>query len=465
MVNRNRLWATAIILVGTAALGQRTSAQGEAGLWDLPMIPPIVGDFYDRGLGQIDLTETVAHAFQTQGFIVSGGPGDPNGVIVFEANGGTADDFFTTGVGSDASGDGLPDTFSITEPIPPNEVPTSPGPEYSYDGGTAVYIGTSNGTTPVDGTFNDGDPWFASYSFSRTFQLPRAVAGAAMVRNVKLADNNSALPRTRLFFDYRFFNDVFSSSTDVNRYLLGFERACLCGLSSWSVRVPIAATFDNDQRLSGVTNKDVELGNIAISYKHVLFETANTVLSGGLGVGIPTAADLRIVMTDGPVVFELENESVHIMPYVAWANVRGPSTFQMFLQVDVDANGDTAYADASGNGLIEIGRLSDATRLNFDAAYSKWIYQSPCANRAGIVGLAPFVEFHYSAYVGAEDRVSGNGVQLVQRNDVDQFSITAGGHVRLANGMLVTPAVVVPLQDEKDRLAETSFALLVNRFF
>ncbi len=84
---------------------------------------------------------------------MSGSPGSASALLVFEANGGVADDFTTFGTGRDLgpTADGFADTFDMVEPLPPNEVPTSPGGDFTYDGGTVVYTGTNATTQPIDG--------------------------------------------------------------------------------------------------------------------------------------------------------------------------------------------------------------------------------------------------------------------------------------------------------------------------
>jgi len=92
------------------------------------------------------LTLSFEHAFHTRGTIISGLPGSPDAVLAYERNGGFPNDFTSVpGTGRDVSGDGFADTFNMNEPLPPNEVPTSPGPgyllEFVDDVAKTLYLG------------------------------------------------------------------------------------------------------------------------------------------------------------------------------------------------------------------------------------------------------------------------------------------------------------------------------------
>ena len=459
-----RTRAAFVLLIALSCVNE---VLGQAAPWLVDQ-PVIVGDFFGFGPSRVTLTDTASFSFDTSGFLVSGAPGDASSVLVFEANGGTADDFFTTGIGTDTSGDGLPDRFQIVEPLPPNEVPTSPGTDYQYDGGSVVYTRTAGPTQAVNGTFNDGENWLASYSFSRplTVEIGAGAAGGVASRRIKVSENNSAVPRDRVMFDYRFFNNAISGLGDVNRYVFGFEKASQAGYGSIDVRVPFASTLDSVRTLGGVAGRDIELGNLMITWKQVLYFGGNSLFSGGVGLGLPTADDTVVRLRHGPKVLEIENDALHFMPFLSYITSNSRETFQAFLQLDIDSNGNPVNGDLSATRLRRLGTLDDATWLFFDIAYSNWTMQcdDPCAR--GLTGVAPFIELHYSTTLNEVDRVVGNGLDVGNDGDeFDIFNITTGLHLRYASGTFVTPAVAFPIQSDGDNAFDFEFALLVNKYF
>lgn len=447
-------------LLADAAVAQRSRGRrGETKL---------VGDFFDGGPTLIRITDAVPTNVTVQGFLVSGGPQDANSVLLFEQAGSPPDDFFSVGPGSDSSGDGNFDTFAISEPIPPSEVPVSPGDDFSFDGGTVVYTNSDTGRQAVDGAFESGQQWFASYSFSRVFTVigPGGGAGGVAVRRLKLAENNSPLPESRIFLDYNFFNDALAGLGDVNRYVFGIEKTCLCGGSSWMVRFPFAATLDSDQIVGDPVRHATEFGNMNIVYKHVLFDNERSVLATGLGATIPTGDPTRMFRIGGPQVLHIDNNSWHLQPYLGWQSGSELAQIQMFAQLDFDMNGNPVFGDLDGGNLPWIGRLNDATLLFLDFAYTHWIFQRADTNYAGVTGLAPAVELHYSTTLQDADHLVAGGFDigsLSRRFDV--LNLTLAAHIQLGPSMLVTPAIVLPLRNGDDQQFDFEVALLVNRRF
>jgi len=449
-----------------ALLVGQQHALGQAAPW-LQHQPVVVGDFFGFGPSRVVLTETESFAFDTVGSIVSGNAGNANAVLVFEANGGTPDDFFTDGVGSDQSGDGFADTFPIAEPLAPNEVPVSPGADFSFEQGNVVYTNGS-GTTPVDGAFADGDTWRAEYSFSRAVVVDVGAAGAGGIatRRIKIGENNSAVPKDRILFDYRFFNNALAQLGDVNRFNFGFEKTFAQGFGSLLVRVPFASTLDSIQTFNGAAARDVELGNLTLAWKRVLFLGDRSMLSGGWGFTLPTASDTKVRLSSGPTIVEIENEATHFLPYLAYIASDGVGTLQAFLQLDFDTKGNTVRGDLNGTNLQKLGTLDDATWLFFDLAYSQWVMQCHDPSGTGLTGVAPFIELHLSTTVSDVDRVAQSGIDVGNADDrFDIFNLTTGLHLRYGQNTYVSPAFAFPLQSNDDQAFDFEFALLVNRSF
>ncbi len=132
------------------------------------------------------------------------------------------------GTGLDLAGnDGFADTFQLAEPLPPSDAPTSPGPGFTFDGGTAVYTSNVGGaTTPQPGQYVNGSTWYLQYSYTQTLLSPdqggRPVPTPGVsVRRIKLSENFSPEVRDRCFASYNFFNDAYGGLGDVSRYTLG----------------------------------------------------------------------------------------------------------------------------------------------------------------------------------------------------------------------------------------------------
>ena len=164
---------------------------------------------------------------------------------------------------------------------------------------------------PAAGGFEDGI-WYAEYSFSETIEIPPG--GGLSVKRFKIAENNSPIPRDRYYFDYRFFRDVQGAFGDVSRFIFGFEKTFLDGLMSFDVRVPFMKTLESEQIAGEIAGRGSEFGNLAAVWKSVLYTEPGFLMSGGLGVSIPTANDGRLFLLDGTQILVTENESVHFAP-------------------------------------------------------------------------------------------------------------------------------------------------------
>ncbi len=223
-------------------------------------------------------------------------PGQANSTLAFEAGGSeTANDFFSRGLGRDSNGDGFVDTFDITEPVPPSNAPTSPGPGYTYDGGTA----SDPGHTP----YRVVDTWTANYSFSALLQGEDGIVipdpgGGLVVGRLKIAENCSPIPRDRVFFNYSLFDNVplTSRGVTVNRFTAGFEKTLANELMSLEMRCPFAATLDSDILVDGPTElSNLEFGDIFLAYKALLTYGPRGAISAGLSLTVPTANDVNLL--------------------------------------------------------------------------------------------------------------------------------------------------------------------------
>jgi hypothetical protein len=437
----------------------------------------LIGDFFDGSLRQIRMTNTVLHQFHAMGtpFTPPGTDGGPGALILFERNGtGPPNDISNIpGTGTDVSGDGWVDRFQIAEPIPPNEVPTSPGPTFNYDGGTAVYTpsasAVSPSTQPEDGRFTTGqaETWFVSYSYSEQQTVDFAISGGgAAVRRVKIAENNSPVPRNRVYLDYRYFDDVVAGIGNVHRFSPGVETTLWSELASIDIRFPIAATMSTTQTLGRSVADDVELGNIAVIFKRVLKYTDRSLISAGIGTMLPTGDDARLNRADGTPILEFENSAVHVAPFIAglW-QPNEKSYFQGFLQVDVDTSGNEVRGDSLSSDLPTLGVMQDSTLLFADLSMGHWIVdRSACG---GLVRrVAGIAELHYSASVQDADIVQGRGLLITDfSNRINVLTATTGFHYELAHATHITTAMSFPLRNGEDRFFDFEVGVLLNAYF
>ena len=428
--------------------------------------PNFVLDYFDGNNQTVCLQETIVHRFHVQGTLTSGIAGTAGASYAFEADGvGGPNDFFTTGTGMDLDGNGVFETYSMTEPLPPNEVPTSPGPNFVYNGGTVTYTRTNSTTVPPADTTPpaDGESWYADYSYSDTQKISIPAVGGVAVRRVKLAENNSPVPRDRFFLDYRFFNDVQSGVGDVNRYTTGIERTMFMGEASIEARFPFAATLDSLQFENAAFARDFEMGNFVFTYKHALLYTDTYLVSSGLGVAIPTGSDTHLFRQNGPQVLRIDNESAHVLPFIAGLLTPNDANWlQGFLQFDVPTNGNSVYGDASGNSLPLIGVLQDSTWMFFDLSAGHWVYEGDgVVQRAGLLG-----ELHYNTTLNDADIVTGNGITVTDfANRLDIVNGTAGMHFVFNNRWTATVGMTIPLRDGDERQIDFETAVLINGLF
>lgn len=429
--------------------------------------PNIIGDFFGGGARQITIRHSVPLSFFARGFLAGnspGGFGSPDAVLVFETGAGSPNDFATNGPGTDASGDGYADTFPVSEPLPPSDAPVAPGPGFTLDGGTAVFTNSTTVTTAQDGVFADGDIWFASYSFSETLVVEVPGGGGAGVRRVKLAENNSPVPRDRVFGVYNFFDDVPFGFGDVHRFVPGFEKTFDGGQMSIDVRFPFASTLASDQFAGMAGASSLEFGNLTATWKAIVRQFECTLLSAGLGLAFPTADDTRVFLGDGTQLLQIDNEAVHLLPFVAMLWTPTERTFcQAFVQFDVDLNGNPTYGGTSGD-LPRLGSLRDPALMFLDVSAGYRCWENPCA--ALLTAITPVAELHYSTTLQDETTLVGDGIAvLAPTRRFDVLDLTLGAHLTLGDRLMITPAVALPLRTRDDAQFDFETLLLANWYF
>jgi hypothetical protein len=427
----------------------------------------MIGDFFGGGLSALSGAQSVLFSGYAPGINISpfGGPGSVNSQMAFEFGSDIIfDDVFTTGVGTDVAGGSGADTFSLLEPVPPSNAQTAPGPNFTFNGGTAVYTNNTTSTTAQPGVYSDGQTWYLVYSYSSTIggtSLVPVPAPGMSARRVKISENFSPEVRDRVFANYNFFNDAYGGLGDVSRYLLGVEKVLVDGLISVEARLPMAGTYASTQDFERVGDRDFELGNPVVLAKAVLLRADNWLWTAGAGVGIPLAEDTRIRAGNRDIVV-IENKTVRMLPFTALIiRPTRDSTLQGYVQVDQAVNGDPVYANLFGGSLPKLGTFTDSTLMHVDLAYTHSLYRNcsaPLINQ--IIGAA---ELHYTGTVQESDLVSGNGLNYTNlKNNFNILNATAGMHFQLGNNLIVSPAMSVPLRDGLDEQYDYEAIVQIN---
>jgi len=304
------------------------------------------------------------------------------------------------------------------------------------------------------GDMGGSGPMFVNTSLMSSSSLPGGV-----YRRVKIAENNSPFVRHRIHMNYHHFHNIFTDSLGndfhADRYTLGIERPFYDGRRSIEVRLPFFSTLNNDQTFGQAGNYGHDIGNITAVYKQYLMQTNSSVLSAGFGTVLPTAPDEQVI--NGAQAFRLENESVHLQPFIAYNERMGNCFVTMFAQLDFDLNGNTILLD--GN---EVGVFQDQNQLLLDLQVGHWFYRG---NGGRVTGVAGLVELHYNGAIQDTDNIGG-GTLTNPNNRFDILNLTSALHFQIGRSSNLRVGVVVPLkEDAADRQFDAEFLVQFNTYF
>lgn len=294
--------------------------------------------------------------------------------------------------------------------------------------------------------------------------------GTSAVGRVKLAENTSPLPRDRVFVNYSNFQNVplQHGGVDVNRFVPGFEKTFFNRLASFELRAPFASTLTSDL-VSGGLNDDsnFEWGNASVVGKLLLARNDCWALSTGLQIALPTADDLTLTTPAGTRLLEVENEAVHLMPFLGILYTPNERFFsQLFLQIDTDVNGNpVAIRDPFTNTLADAGKLDDQDFLYVDLAFGYWLMRdnSGCSR---ISGIAPIFEVHWNTSIEESTGVEQSGLRVGSlAEDIDQVNLVAGVTVECTGNTTLTTAFAAPVGGDADRDFDGELRVIFNRRF
>lgn len=294
-------------------------------------------------------------------------------------------------------------------------------------------------------------------------------------RRIKISENNSPIPRDRLFFNYNHFHNavrvrgIESYDMNVDRYTPGFEKTFRDGLGSIELRTPIASAQNPDLNIfSPGPDRESIFGNMSVTTKLLLWQDDLDAVAIGLGVNLPTGPDTRIVLGSGPDPdLRISNDSVHLMPYLGVLRTPNDRVFiHAYVQADVDANGNEVL-DGFGNSQ---GVLHDQTLLYADLAIGYWLYRGQ--GNGIVTGIIPTIEVHYTTSVQDADIVSADSRQFGPLamgntfNRVDVANATLGTQFNLRSGSTMSVGCVLPLsRAESDRQFDAEAVFQFNRFY
>lgn len=307
----------------------------------------------------------------------------------------------------------------------------------------------------------------ALFDYTIDINVPNP-GGAGVVGRQKQVENSSPIPRSRVFFNYSYYNNVQFTpySVGVNRYVFGAEKAIGNDIASLEFRLPFASTLDADIVADSMTaGRDTEFGNIPIFAKLRLWQGESYVIGGGLGVSIPTADDVSVRLANGQNLVNVNNQSVHLLPFVGGVYAPNENFYsQCMLQIDVDANGNPVDVTDFNGGRIQGGRLHDSTWmfLSFNAGY--WVYRGDETQR--ISGVSPVVELHYNKTLNVSDNVSVGGFRIGDNStNFEMINLVAGLNVEMFRTSYLNVAYVCPLTQGNDRAFDGELRVTFNRYF
>ena len=379
----------------------------------------------------------------------------------------------------DASGDGFADTWQLTDAVALGGSPLlnyQTSREFSLaPGSVAVFNDGTVGDPAVNGDVTGGGATQPSNAVAIEavarvcIDLP-----ASGIRGLKIAENNSTLPRDRFFFNYSYFNNVAwggGNQLDVNRFVFGVEKTFDQGMASIEARIPFGSTLNSTQRTDGAEFTGVEFGNIGLLLKRILRQGDGYAFGGGLAMSFPTGNDSQLYRTDlygtsnfrlpdGTVKFmHLNNEAYHLMPWLGLRLDPNERLFvESFLQLDFGLNENSAFGhydgpQGQGGTLPGLGQVYDQSLLMADIGVGHWLYRDKFG-RGRLVGVVPNLELHYATSLQDPDILVDPNMGLTVNSGLgryEQLNLTLGSHFVFRRGGNITPAVVVPL------LSDTQF--------
>jgi hypothetical protein len=189
-------------------------------------------------------------------------------------------------------------------------------------------------------------------------------------------------------------------------------------------------------------------------------------LAAGVGIALPTADDIRVFSQAGDQVLNVDNDGVHLIPFLGYMFTPrdGDCFFISFLTVDTGLNGNDVSADLGTGGLDEIGVWNDQTLVSASGTFGKYIFQN--YSRSSIVqDVSLLGELHYTGTVSDADTINSGAYQLGDAgHDLSLLNTTVGINASFINNSTLTTGYTVPLTSS-DRIFDGELRVFINQFF
>ncbi len=306
-----------------------------------------------------------------------------------------------------------------------------------------------------------------------------SIPTSSSVGILKLAENTSPLPRDRVFLSYNYFSNVnlIPGGIGVNRLTPGIEKTFFSGKTSVEVRVPMALTLGpnttlNSTGLPAYNTNQYELGNVTTYFKALLYRDEQFALSGGLGVGAPTANGTKIFSNTGAVIDEIHNDAWHLMPFIGSVYTPNDRFYvQTMLQLDFATNGNSVFASSATSGgsggvgsLEKAGSLDDPAALFASLSTGYWFYQSTDPS-ARLTRMSLISELHFNTTLQPTDVVVGQLETIgTHQSQIQTVNGVIGTNIVLGQDKSLLLGYVTPL-GSSDQAFAGEFRVLFNWYF
>jgi len=298
--------------------------------------------------------------------------------------------------------------------------------------------------------------------------IPSPGSGGVVGR-MKIGENTSPLPRDRIFLNYSYFDNVplTRGGVNVNRFSPGFEKTFFQGMASVDIRFPFASTLNTGMTAGGISDTShMEFGNITVALKTLFEATETWAVSGGMAIAFPTGDDVNVGLADGTDLIRIENESVHLMPFLGLLVTPNERFFaQAFLQFDFDANGNPVLINDFVNGLQPVGDVNDASFLYADLSLGYLLFYRPYDD-GFLRSFSPLLEMHYNRSLQKTD-VIRSGLFQVGRvaGNIEILNAVVGGRFEFQNDKSLTLAYAIPLGGGADQQFDGELRVIFNWLF
>ena len=339
--------------------------------------------------------------------------------------------------------------------------------------GTTIYDANASGALIQGGvdTLNGGEDLDAFYFYHYVVRFNNALADATSggVGRLKIAEGGSVLPTDRLFFRYSNIHNASytNQGSNLNRFVPGFEKTFLDRLISFELRAPFVTDATTSYSLDGdafTNGNSTRFGNLSMYAKAMLIQYEKLAVTGGMGITLPTASNVRVNYLDGTELLRIKNQSVHLQPFLGMLYTPNTRLFAHgFLQFDAVASGNDVAIN-SGAGLSNVGTLTDSSSLFVDAGLGYWLYRTN-KNR-GVTGIVPTVEIHQTSSVQEGDAVTSGPFQVGNfGGNTSIISFVAGTTVEFGRRSQLTAGYSTPIGGGTNRQYDGAFQLFYSRNF